>query len=60
MTTILFVLALLMTLYFLAHFPAAMYIRRKNPHAAISIKWPVYAAPIILWIATAVSHYIAI
>lgn len=58
MTTVLFVLALLMTLYFLAHFPVAAYIRYKNPNATISIKWPVFAAPALLWIATAISRFL--
>lgn len=58
MTLGLFVFATVMTLYLLAHIPAAMYVRHKNPSAKISIKWPAYAAPLILWLATAVSHYV--
>ncbi|OHA06410.1 MAG: hypothetical protein A2934_03465 [Candidatus Sungbacteria bacterium RIFCSPLOWO2_01_FULL_47_10] len=59
MTTVFFVLATLATFYFLAHFPAAMYIKHKNPIATISIKWPVFAAPLILWLATAISYFLA-
>lgn len=56
MTKVLFVLAILATFYFLAHFPAAAWLRHKNPHATVSVGPPAYWAAIILWLATLVSH----
>lgn len=58
MTTLFFILAILATVYFLSHFAGAAYIRYKNPGrtVSVSIGLPVYAAVVLLWFITWMSH----
>jgi len=55
---VLIVLSLLTTLYLVAHLPAAMYVKSKNPSATISVKPPAYVIPALLWVATLVTYIV--
>ena len=56
-TTILFVLSLLAVLYLVGNIPAAIYLKRKNPNiVSFTVSPIVYVIPIVLLVATAISH----